>query len=119
MSSMCAYNWHIFFINRFLHTAFFAHAYTETSYLSDEKYTMSTKLVVGQRFEPFGHINLKTTFTPKSYLLTNSYFILKSTFGENVNIWKTFIFYFDPETYEGGSFEKSEGSNGNRRYTNS
>ena len=54
MSSMCAYNWHIFFINRFLHTAFFAHAYTETSYLSDEKYTLSTKLVVSQRVEPLG-----------------------------------------------------------------
>ena len=60
MSSMCAYNWHIFLINRFLHTAFFAHAYTETSYLSDEKYTMSTKLVVGQRFEPLGIQIIKT-----------------------------------------------------------
>ena len=44
----------MFFINRSLHTAFFAHAYTETSYLSDEKDTLSTKLVVGQRFEPLG-----------------------------------------------------------------
>ena len=60
MSSMCAYNWHIFFINRFSHTAFFAHAYTETSYLSDEKYTMSTKLVVGQRFKPLGIQIIKT-----------------------------------------------------------
>ena len=60
MSSMCAYNWHIFFINRFSHTAFFAHAYIETSYLSDEKYTMSTKLVVSQRFEPLGIQSIKT-----------------------------------------------------------
>ena len=57
---MCAYNWHIFLINRFLHTAFFAHAYTETSYLSDEKDTMSTKLVVGQRVEPLGIQIIKT-----------------------------------------------------------
>ena len=60
MSSMCAYNWHIFFINRFSHKALFAHAYIETSYLSDEKYTMSTKLVVSQRFEPLGIQSIKT-----------------------------------------------------------